>query len=100
MEKKRRLIWDRPALIRFRKSLDWISDNSIQQADLVEAVILEKLKMALDNPEYFPPDKYKKVNDGSYRAFEAHSYRVSYRFRDFEIRIVRLRHVKQNPTEY
>ncbi len=100
MAKERRLIWDRQALVRFRKSLDWISDNSIQQAELVETAILEKLNIAIKNPEYFPPDKFKKVNDGSLRAFETHSYRVSYRIRDFEIRIVRFRHVKQNPIEF
>jgi len=27
----------------------------------------------------FPPDKFKKNNDGTWRAFEKYHYRISYR---------------------
>jgi hypothetical protein len=32
------------------------------------------------NPEIYGPDKYKTDNDGSYRTFEKHHYRIAYRF--------------------
>ncbi|MGB0948547.1 MAG: type II toxin-antitoxin system RelE/ParE family toxin [Marinirhabdus sp.] len=42
---------------------------------------------------------HKIGNDGSYRAFEKHSYRVSYRITENEIRILRLRHTSRNPLK-
>lgn len=100
MEKGRKLIWDERALIRLEKSLRWISETSIQQAELIEQAILENVEMIRTHPERHPPDKYKRNNPGNYRAFETHSYRISYRHTDAEIRILRFRHVKQNPKIY
>ncbi len=100
MEKNRRVIWDQHALIRLEKSLEWISETSIQQAEQVEHAILNKLEIIRAHPERYPPDKYKKGNQGSYRAFETHSYRISYRYTENEIRILQFRHVKQYPKEY
>lgn len=53
-----------------------------------------------DQPEVFPPDKFKKNNDGSWRAFEKFRYRISYRITLKEIRIVRLRHTSRSPLAY
>jgi plasmid stabilization system protein ParE len=51
-------------------------------------------------PEKYPPDKFRLDNEGNYRAFETHSYRISYKFTDREIRILRIRHVRQSPKPY
>ena len=100
MEKDRKLIWDQQALTRLEKSLEWISITSIQQAEQVEQAILERIEIIRVHPERHPPDKYKRNNTGVYRAFETHSYRISYRYTEDEIRILRFRHVKQEPKEY
>ncbi len=47
-----------------------------------------------------PADKYKTGNDGSYRAFELHYYRVSYRIMNYEIKIVRVRHTSMIPKSH
>jgi len=52
------------------------------------------------NPEFYGSDKYKKENDGSYRAFEKHHYRINYRFTDNVIRVLRVRHTGREPKEY
>lgn len=100
MEKKRKLIWDARALTQLEKSLEWISEQSVLQAEQVEQPILEILEIICVHPERYPPDKYKQNNSSSYRAFETHSYRVAYRFTANEIKILRIRHVKQNPKKY
>lgn len=100
MEKNRKLIWDQQALTRLEKSLERISKKSIQQAEQVEQAILERIEITRVHPERHPPDKYKKKNPGNYRAFETHSYRVSYRHTEDEIMVLRFRHVKQDPKEY
>ena len=45
-------------------------------------------------------DKYKISNDGTYRAFEKHHYRIVYRFGNNVIRVLKVTHTKMNPKEY
>ncbi|MEQ9426444.1 MAG: type II toxin-antitoxin system RelE/ParE family toxin [Cyclobacteriaceae bacterium] len=75
-------------------------ETSFQQAEIVETAILDKLEGLKTNPEKHPKDKYKKNNDGHFRAFETHSFRVAYKYSDKEIRVLRIRHVKQEPKSY
>lgn len=51
-------------------------------------------------PEKYPLDKFKKNNDGTWRAFEKHHYRISYRIMPNEIRIVRMRHTSKSPQSF
>ncbi|VAX37049.1 hypothetical protein MNBD_UNCLBAC01-293, partial [hydrothermal vent metagenome] len=78
MEKK--LAWNKSATKRLTKDLKRISEeDSISQAEGVEDAILNCINKALKNPERYPPDKYKiKNEDNNHRAFETHSFRVSY----------------------
>jgi plasmid stabilization system protein ParE len=52
------------------------------------------------HPEKFPLDKFKTANDGTWRAFEMHHYRISYRLMANEIRIVRMRHASRSPLKF
>jgi hypothetical protein len=47
-----------------------------------------------------PPDKYRKNKDKRFGAFEKYSYRVSYFVEEDAIRVLRFRHVEQEPQEY
>ncbi|MBA4140345.1 MAG: type II toxin-antitoxin system RelE/ParE family toxin [Segetibacter sp.] len=62
--------------------------------------IYEAVNKAISNPEIYGPDKYKMDNDGSYRAFEKHRYRISYRFIKEVILVLRVRHTSRNPKPY
>ncbi|MBL7702318.1 MAG: type II toxin-antitoxin system RelE/ParE family toxin [Ferruginibacter sp.] len=96
----RNIIWDRPARLYLRKATEYISQDSVKNADIVVNAIFTCIEKASRFPEHFPPDKYKLNNSGSYRAFEIYSYRVSF-YADAEtIRIVRIRHTKQKPLNY
>jgi len=100
MEKRRNVIWDEQALVEFVKSLKWIGENSTQQAEKVELEILDRIEIIRLHPERYPPDKYKTENLGNYRALELLNYRISYHHTDNEVKILRFRHVKQNPKNY
>lgn len=100
MEIKRRIVWDESALDEFIHALKWISKQSIQGAEIVEKGILDAIDVASNNPEHFPPDKYKKNNPGNFRAFEIHSYRISFLYKSNEIQILRVRHTRQKPKSY
>jgi plasmid stabilization system protein ParE len=96
----RSIKWDDEALVYLEKALEWIADESLLQAENVEKGILEKIEIITTQPEQFPPDKFKKNNQGKHRAFEAHSYRVAYTYTDEEVQILRVRHVKQEPKTF
>ena len=67
---------------------------------IVVKAIVEKVELIPRNPERFPMDRFKIDNAGNFRAFETHSYRVAYKHSDTEVRILRVRHVHQEPLEY
>jgi plasmid stabilization system protein ParE len=52
------------------------------------------------NSAKYPSDKFRKDNDGTWRAFEKYHYRISYRVLEGEIRIVRMRHTSKSPLNY
>jgi plasmid stabilization system protein ParE len=99
MENKR-ISWDIQALKQFNKSILYIAEDSIQNAEKVRFAVLEKIEQIAIHPEIHPPDKYKTNNDGNYRAFELHRIRVAYYIVPDIIRILRVRHTSREPLPY
>lgn len=92
--------WNLQASKRFKKIYDQILEDSFSGAQKVRNEINAVIDILPDNPEIYPLDKYKRDNPGNYRAFEKHSYRIAYRHTEKEIRILRIRHVKQEPKKH
>lgn len=92
--------WDTPAKLSFKKQLKHIAEDSLQNAEHVRLEILSIIESIPDNPEKFPSDRFKINNNGLFRAFEKHSFRIAYFIGVGKIRILRVRHVKQEPKEY
>jgi len=74
----RKIKWDKQAIIYFRESIKYIRKDSPQNAEKVKNDILEKIDELLIKPNIHNPDKYKINNNGDYRAFEMHRFRISY----------------------
>ncbi|WP_394337594.1 type II toxin-antitoxin system RelE/ParE family toxin [Chitinophaga silvatica] len=83
-----------------RQAFKHISKDSPKNAAKVIEEIVEAVQKATSNPERYSPDKFKTDNDGSFRAFEKHHYRVSFRFTNNIIRVLRVRHTSMEPLEY
>ena len=96
----RKISWDIQALQQFNSAIKYIARDSLQGAEKVRKDILEKIDRLITYPTLHNPDKYKKDNDGNFRAFELHHYRVSYYVSPVEIRILRVRHTSMEPKEY
>lgn len=92
--------WNKRAINQFDEAIEYIEHDSAANAEKVKKEILLKIDGLLQHPEKYHPDKYKTKNDGGFRAFELHRYRISYRYKGTEIRIIRIRHTKMNPLEY
>lgn len=84
--------WDRIALKQFADAIGFIAADSIQNAEKVEAIPA--------NPEMYPADKYKLNNNGLYRAFELHHFRIAYYIATDKIRILYLKNTSRKPKTY
>ena len=83
-----------------RQVFKHISKDSPGNATKVIQDIADAVLKAVPNPEVYGADKYKADNDGSYRAFEKHHYRIAYRFSKNMIRVLRVRHTSMEPIVY
>ena len=95
-----KIVWDVEAKNYLRVAIQFIKQDSPQNAEKVKSEIAEAVSELAHYPTRYPADKYRNDNDGSYRAFELYKYRISYYISDTEIRIVRIRHTAQNPKAY
>jgi plasmid stabilization system protein ParE len=92
--------WPAMAQNQLSKAYEHILLDSYQNAEKVKKDILASTRKLAVNPEMYPPDKFRKNNDGSFRAYELHHYRIAYRVTEKEIIIVRLRHTSMEPKIY
>jgi plasmid stabilization system protein ParE len=94
------VVWSKSAERELKRAFDFIRlDSKINALKVIEILV----KMTLEIPKHptkYSPDKYKKNNNGDWRAFEKLSFRVSYRITSNQIRIVRFRHTSRNPMMY
>ena len=93
-------VWTPQALAELKKTFEYVSGDSPQNAKIVVDEIILLADKLTNQPEMFPPDKFKQNNDNSWRAFEKFHFRISYRITPEEIRIVRMRHTSRSPLQY
>ena len=92
--------WNKRAVHQLDEAIDYLEKEALLHSEKVKKEILFKIDSLLHHPESHSLDKYKTENDGSFRAFEVHHYRIAYRYKKNEIRIIRIRHTKMNPLNY
>lgn len=100
MVDKKIVVWTKRSQNQMKDAFDYISKDSAQNAHKVLEDIVIAVTKAAKNPEFYNPDKFKKNNDGSYRSFEKHRYRITYRFTANTIRVLRVRHTSMEPKMY
>ncbi len=92
--------WDLQAREELKRIVVYIGKDSAQNAQKVKEEIIDIIRSLPQHPLRFPPDKFKDDNDGTYRAFVKHKYRIAYRVEDAAILILRVRSDKQEPLPY
>jgi len=98
--KKYDVVWTKRSQQHMEQIFSYINEQSPQNALQVTEDIILAVNKATTNPEIYNPYKYKHNNDGTYRAFEKHRYRISYRYKTNVIRVLRVRHSSMEPKEY
>ena len=96
----RKIVWDKEAILQMEKVYEYLKERSLQSANKVRKSIKEKVQSLSEYPEIYPLDRFMKDNDGSIRAFEKYSYRITYKVNETEIIIARVRHTSREPLEY
>jgi len=94
------VVWSKSARNSLKQAFKYIALDSLLNAEIVRDTLIDATIELSENPEKHPMDKFKTENDGSWRAFEKHHYRISYRILKKQIRIVRLRHTSRSPLIY
>jgi plasmid stabilization system protein ParE len=93
-------VWSLRAKAELKEAHDHIAKDSPDNAIKVRDALID-LTLQLENfPEKYPLDQHRTANDGTWRAFEKYSYRISNRISKTQIRIVRLRHIRRSPLPY
>lgn len=92
--------WPQKAQNQLGKIHRYILKDSFQNAEKIKADILASTRKLTAYPEMHPLDKYRKNNDGSFRAYEIHRIRIAYRVTKNEIIITRIRHTSMEPKKY
>lgn len=96
----KKITWTKQAILQFKKSIEYIREDSPQNAEKVKHTILQKIKTLQSSIVRHPVDKYKRNNDDNFLYFEVLKHRVSFYVSEDEIIIIRIRHTKMNPKKY
>ena len=96
----RKIVWDKEAILQMEEVYEYLKDHSLQSANKVRKSIREKVQGLSEYPEIYPLDRFMKDNDGSIRAFEKYNYRITYKVKETEIIIARVRHTSRKPLEH
>jgi plasmid stabilization system protein ParE len=97
---KRKVTWTKAALTQFEKIIDYIRQDSDQNADKIKEKILNKINHLSDGTVVHRKDPYKKNNDGNYLYFEILKYRIVYYKSPKEVFIIRIKHTSMEPKSY
>lgn len=97
---RRKVTWTKAAINQFDKIIEYIRQDSEQNADKVKEKILDSVNRLSDDRIIHREDPYKKNNDGNYLYFEILKYRIVYYRSPKEVFIIRMRHTNMEPKQY
>jgi len=96
----RKVTWTKKATREFNAAIEYIRQDSQQNADKVKEQILNKVNQLSDDKIVHRKDPYKKDDDGNFLYFEILKYRIVYYMGSGEVFIIRVRHTGMEPKFY
>jgi plasmid stabilization system protein ParE len=97
---KRSISWDKKAWQDFINILEYIREDSPENAMRVGNRVSGIIDLIPEHPKMFKEDDLKTRNDGSFRVFVRDRIRITYCIKPDTICIERVRHTSQEPLEY
>lgn len=74
--------------------------KSVDITSKIITEVYESVSILSTDSEIYKLDTLKTNNKGNIRAFQKHSYRISYLIEDNEIYILRVKHSRKEPLKY
>jgi len=74
--------------------------ESIEITTRVITEIYESTSILATNPEIYKLDKLRENNRENIRAYEKHTYRISYLVEEEKVYIIRVRYARKEPLKY
>ncbi len=100
-KKKIKIIaWSKNATEQYYQILEYLSEEAPDAVNIVGNALLDMIEALTLEYNNYPPDRFKKDNDGTFKAALVFNYRVSYRITEKEIHILRIRHTSREPMNY
>jgi plasmid stabilization system protein ParE len=96
----KKVVWTENAEMQLEEIYQYTLEDSQQNAIEIKNKIFKSTSQLLDFPEKYPNDKYKKNNDGNFKAYEIYRFRISYYISEKEIVIIRIRSTDRKPKKY
>jgi plasmid stabilization system protein ParE len=92
--------WRNQAVIHFKKILEYLAAESDIAVSIVGNAIVDEINLLSKHPTAHPLDRFKKNNNGKFRAFIVYSYRISYFVDNKIVYVLRIRHTSREPLEH
>jgi len=98
----KKIIWTHRADAELNQAfLDLLEQSkSIETTTKVITEIYDSTTILATDPEIHKLDALKVNNKGNIRAYEKHTYRISYLVEEDAIYIIRVRYARKEPLEY
>lgn len=97
---KLKVIWSKNGSLQLKIFLKELKEKSPKAALKVKNEIFKTARSLSDNLEIYSQDRFKKDNDGSFRAFEQYNYRVTYQVEKTQVIILQVRHTSRDPLKH
>ncbi|MDC6353989.1 MULTISPECIES: type II toxin-antitoxin system RelE/ParE family toxin [unclassified Robiginitalea] len=98
----KKIIWTHRADADLNQAfLDLLEQSkSMETTVRVITEIYDSTAILASDPEIYRLDTLKKNNRGNIRAYEKHTYRISYLIEQKAVYIIRVRYARKEPLEY
>lgn len=96
------IIWTHQADAELHEAFLELLDQSqsIETTTRIITEIYQSTNILTIHPEIYKPDPLKEGNKGNIRAYEKHTYRISYLVEEKHVYIIRVKYARKEPLEY
>lgn len=97
-----KVIWTNHAIAELNKAFLELLEKSESLETTIRVIdeVHESASILATNPEVYKLDTLKENNRGNIRAYEKHTYRISYQIEEEVVYIIRVRYARKEPLEY
>jgi plasmid stabilization system protein ParE len=77
-----------------------VQSKSIETTKRIISEIYDSVSILASDPEIYMLDTFKENNKGNIKAYEKHTFRISYLVEEEAVYILRVRYARKEPLEY